>query len=82
MARSAEDNTTAPAPDDNYLETRNTAGETIQSHMLEQLNLLHLTESDQFIAACIVDGLDDDAGRGWEAALDRYSGKRMAGSAA
>ena len=53
-------NTTAPSTDDNFLENRNSVSETIRSHMIEQLNLLHLTESDQFIAACIVDGLDDD----------------------
>ncbi|MEK9823761.1 MAG: RNA polymerase factor sigma-54, partial [Gammaproteobacteria bacterium] len=39
-------NTTAPSTDDNFLENRNSVSETIQSHMIEQLNLLHLTESD------------------------------------
>jgi len=53
----------APGPDysdENYLETRNAQDITIQSHLFEQLNLIHLTESDEYIAAAIVDGLDED----------------------
>lgn len=46
--------------DENLLETRNAEGITIQSHMVEQINLLHLSEADQFIAACIIDGLDEN----------------------
>ena len=46
--------------DENYLETRNTESVTIQSHLLEQLNLLNLTDSDTFIAWSIIDGLDED----------------------
>ena len=32
----------------------------LESHLLDQLNLLNLTESDQYIAACILDGLDEE----------------------
>ncbi len=46
--------------DENYLETRNADDTTIQSHLVEQLNLLNLTESDAFIAASIIDGLDEE----------------------
>jgi len=44
--------------DENFIETRNSVGISIQSHLLEQLNLLHLTDSDEFIALSVVDGLD------------------------
>lgn len=46
--------------DDNFLETRNADSTSVQSHLLDQLNLLNLTESDQYIAAAILDGLDDE----------------------
>ena len=46
--------------DENFLETRNADSTTVQSHLLEQLNLLNLTESDQYIAASIIDSLDDE----------------------
>lgn len=46
--------------DDNFIETRNSEGVSIQSHLLEQLNLLHLTDSDEFIALSIIDGLDTE----------------------
>lgn len=46
--------------DENYLETRNAVSETIQSYLVDQLNLLNLTESDTYIAAAIVDGLNDE----------------------
>lgn len=61
-----DDNFVAPsAPagsgtDENYLETRNSDDTTIRSHISEQLNLLNLTDSDAYIAASIIDGLDDD----------------------
>ena len=59
-----DDNYGSPAPvsdgDENYLETRNAGAETIQTYLLEQINLLHLTDSDRFIAEALVDGLDDD----------------------
>ncbi|MBT4161357.1 MAG: RNA polymerase factor sigma-54 [Gammaproteobacteria bacterium] len=47
-------------PGDNFLETRNSESVTIQSHLLEQINLLHLTESDEYIAMSIIDGLDEE----------------------
>ncbi len=50
----------APENDENYLETRNTEGETIQTYLLDQVNLLNLTDSDRFIALSIIDGLDED----------------------
>ena len=46
--------------DENYLETLNSAVETIQSHMLEQINLLNLTEQDRFIAISLLDAINDD----------------------
>lgn len=46
--------------DENFLETRNADSTSIQSHLLDQLNLLNLTESDQYIAASILDGLDNE----------------------
>ena len=50
----------APLSNDNFLETRNPVEITIKSHLTEQLNLLNLSEADEYIAASIVDGLDDD----------------------
>ncbi len=46
--------------DENYLETRNSEEITVQSHLLEQINLLHLSDQDRFIALTIIDGLDED----------------------
>ena len=46
--------------DENYLETLNSTTETIQSHMLEQINLLNLTEQDRFIAISLIDATNDD----------------------
>lgn len=45
---------------DNFLETRNCAEATIQSHLTEQINLLHFSEADSYIAESIIDGLDED----------------------
>ena len=45
---------------DNFLETRNSIEITIKSHLTEQLNLLNLSEADEYIAASIIDGLDED----------------------
>ena len=45
---------------DNFLETRNSVEITIKSHLTEQLNLLNLSEADEYIAASIIDGLDED----------------------
>jgi RNA polymerase sigma-54 factor len=44
--------------DDNYIETRNSESVSIQSHLLEQINLISLTDSDEFIALSVVDGLN------------------------
>ena len=46
--------------DENYLETLNTTAETIQSHMLERINLLSITEQDRLIAISLLDAIDDD----------------------
>ena len=46
--------------DDNYIDTRNSEGISIQSHLLEQINLLHLTDSDKYIAISLIDGLDSE----------------------
>jgi RNA polymerase sigma-54 factor len=46
--------------DENYLETRNADSTTIQSHLMEQINLLNFTETDEYIALSIIDGLDED----------------------
>lgn len=46
--------------DENFLETRNAVEETIESYLVDQLNMLNLTESDSYIAAAIIDGLDHE----------------------
>jgi len=46
--------------DENYIETRNAGSITIQSHLMEQINLLNLTETDEYIALSLVDGLDEN----------------------
>jgi len=46
--------------DNNYIDTRNSEGISIQSHLMEQINLLHLTDSDKYIAMSIIDGLDGE----------------------
>jgi len=51
------------APDensDNYLENQNSSTVSLQSHLEEQLNLLHLSETDELIAMSILDGLDQE----------------------
>ena len=45
---------------ENYIETRNADSITIQSHLMEQINLLNLTETDEYIALSLVDGLDEN----------------------
>ncbi len=50
----------APVSDDNFLETRNSTETTIKSHLTDQLNLLNLSEPDEYIAESIIDGLDED----------------------
>lgn len=46
--------------DENYLETRNADSITIQSHLMEQINLLNFTETDEYIALSLIDGLDEN----------------------
>jgi RNA polymerase sigma-54 factor len=46
--------------DADYIDTRNSSDVSIQSYLMDQINLLHLTESDEFIALSIVDGLNTD----------------------
>ena len=46
--------------DENYLETRNADSITIQSHLMEQINLLNLTETDEYISLSLIDGLDEN----------------------
>ena len=43
-----------------YIDTRNSEAVSIASHLLEQVNLLSLTETDLAIALSIVDGLDTE----------------------
>ena len=45
---------------ENYLETRNAEDATIQGHLMEQINLLNLTETDEYIALSLIDGLDEN----------------------
>ena len=44
--------------DDSYLEDSNSEGNSVQKHLLEQINLLRLSDTDTFIAITIIDGLD------------------------
>ncbi|HAK51802.1 MAG TPA: RNA polymerase factor sigma-54 [Gammaproteobacteria bacterium] len=46
--------------DDNYFENRNSEATSIHSHLLDQVNLLRLSASDEFIALAILDGLDSN----------------------
>ncbi len=59
----------APAPqtysggdddDNDYLDRKNGDGVSIQSHLEEQLNLIHLSPCDALIAEAIVDGVDSE----------------------
>ena len=45
---------------DDYFDDRNSEDISIQSHLLEQINLLRLTDEDEFIALSIIDGLDNE----------------------
>jgi len=45
---------------DDYFDDRNSEDISIQSHLLEQINLLRLTDRDEFIALSIIDGLDNE----------------------
>jgi RNA polymerase sigma-54 factor len=50
---------TAPSEsDDDYLDNRNTVEVSLQSHLMEQVSLLSLSDLDQIIAFTILDGLD------------------------
>ena len=59
----------APAPqtysggdddDNDYLDRKNGDGVSVQSHLEEQLNLIHLSPCDALIAEAIVDGIDSE----------------------
>jgi RNA polymerase sigma-54 factor len=51
----------APAYDDeNYLDTRNSEDLTLQDHLLDQVNLLHISDKDRLIAVAIIDSLGID----------------------
>ncbi|WP_086481277.1 RNA polymerase factor sigma-54 [Oceanospirillum sanctuarii] len=51
----------APSDDDgSYLEQRGTITETLQDHLLWQLNLSGLPEGDRIIAEAIIDSIDPD----------------------
>lgn len=45
---------------DNFLENQNSSNASLQSHLEEQINLLHLTETDEIIAMAIIDGLNPE----------------------
>lgn len=55
-------NTSGPAnPDDDYdFESRNSAGESLQDHLLWQLNLTPMSDTDRIIAMAIIDAVDSD----------------------
>ena len=44
--------------DSSFLENSDSDGISIQSHLLDQINLLRLSDTDMFIAMTIIDGLD------------------------
>ncbi len=46
--------------DTDYIDTRNSEAVSIASHLLEQVNLLNLTETDLAIALSVIDGLDTE----------------------
>jgi len=46
--------------DTNYIDTRNSIAGNIHTHLLEQVNLLPISDTDQIIAMAIIDALDDD----------------------
>ncbi len=51
---------------DNFLDTRNSSEITLKDHLLEQISLLHLTETDLQIAVTIIDALDGDGSLGFD----------------
>jgi len=46
--------------DENFVDTRNSADLTLQDHLLDQINLLHISDKDRLIALSIIDGLDNE----------------------
>ena len=51
----------APAADDDWnFDDSRSAGETLQEHLLWQLNLTPMSEIDQLIATAIIDAIDND----------------------
>lgn len=52
--------TTADYDDENFLDTRNSADVTLQDHLFEQINLLHISDKDRLIALAIVDSLNSE----------------------
>jgi RNA polymerase sigma-54 factor len=50
--------------DDNYLETRNSTEVSLKDHLLDQITLLSLSDTDLCIAEAIIDGLDADGALG------------------
>ena len=49
-----------PEDDTDYLDSRNSEAESLQTHLLDQISLMRLTDSDTLIAMAILDGLDDE----------------------
>ena len=48
-------------PDDDYdFESRNSAGESLQDHLLWQLNLTPMSDTDRIIALAIIDSIEPD----------------------
>ncbi len=51
----------APAPDSDFdFDSRNSSGETLGDHLLWQLNLTRLSDTDRVIAMAIIDATDDN----------------------
>ncbi len=46
--------------DDGYFDDRNSDNVSISTYLMEQVNLLRLSETDEYIALAIVDGLDNE----------------------
>lgn len=51
---------TGPEDDTDYLDSRNSEAESLQTHVLDQITLMRLTDADTLIAMAILDGLDDE----------------------
>ncbi|MEX0740178.1 MAG: RNA polymerase factor sigma-54 [Pseudohongiella sp.] len=48
----------SPAPDNDDFESRDTASESLQDHLLWQLNLTTMSDTDRLIAMAIIDAVD------------------------